>query len=42
MREDNKDPAMLFYPSDFLVETMLFDDDTVGKYIKLICFFVNK
>lgn len=42
MREDNKDPAMLFYPSDFLVETMLFDDDTVGKYIKLICFLHQK
>lgn len=42
MREENKDPAMLFYPSDFLVDTMLFDDIVIGRYIKLVCFLHQK
>lgn len=32
-----KDPAFLFYSSDFLTGTMLMSDDQVGKYIKLMC-----
>ena len=33
----NKDPAFLFYSSDFLVGTMLMSNDQVGKYIRLMC-----
>lgn len=33
----NKDPAFLFYPSDFLTGTMLMSDERVGKYIRLLC-----
>lgn len=33
----NKDPAFLFYPSDFLVGTMLMSNEQVGKYIRLMC-----
>lgn len=32
-----KDPAFLFYSSDFLSGTMLMTDEEVGQYIKLIC-----
>ena len=32
-----KDPAFLFYSSDFLTGTMLMTDEQVGKYIKLLC-----
>ena len=33
-----KDPAFLFYSSDFLSGTMLMSDEDVGKYIdKHIC-----
>lgn len=32
-----KDPAFLFYSSDFLSGTMLMTDEQVGQYIKLIC-----
>ena len=32
-----KDPAFLFYSSDFLSGTMLMTDDEVGKYIRLLC-----
>lgn len=32
-----KDPAFLFYSSDFLSGTMLMTDEDVGKYIKLLC-----
>lgn len=32
-----KDPAFLFYSSDFLTGTMLFTDEQVGKYIRLLC-----
>jgi uncharacterized phage protein (TIGR02220 family) len=34
----NKDPAFLFYPSDFLTGTMLFTDDEVGKYMRALCY----
>lgn len=32
-----KDPAFLFYPSDFLTGTMFFTDEDIGIYIKLLC-----
>lgn len=32
-----KDPAFLFYSSDFLVGTMLMTDEQIGKYIRLLC-----
>lgn len=32
-----KDPAFLFYSSDFLSGTMLLSDEQVGKYIRLLC-----
>jgi len=32
-----KDPAFLFYSSDFLTGTQFFTDEQVGKYIRLIC-----
>jgi uncharacterized protein YdaU (DUF1376 family) len=32
-----KDPAFLFYPSDFLTGTMFMSNDQIGIYIKLIC-----
>ena len=32
-----KDPAFLFYSSDFLSGTMLMTDEEVGQYIKLLC-----
>jgi hypothetical protein len=32
-----KDPAFLFYTSDFLTGTMLMSDEQVGKYIRLLC-----
>lgn len=33
----SKDPAILFYTSDFLAGTFTMSDDHVGKYIKLLC-----
>lgn len=33
-----KDPAFLFYTSDFLTGTMLMSDEQVGKYIRLMCY----
>lgn len=33
----SKDPAFLFYSSNFLSGTMFFTDDQVGKYIRLLC-----
>jgi len=33
----SKDPAFLFYSSDFLAGTMFFSDEQVGKYIRLLC-----
>ncbi len=32
-----KDPAFLFYSSDFLSGTMLMTDEQIGQYIKLLC-----
>ena len=32
-----KDPAVLFYTSDFLTGTALMTNEQVGKYIKLLC-----
>ena len=32
-----KDPAFLFYSSDFLSGTMLMSDEEIGQYIKLLC-----
>lgn len=33
----NKDPAFMFYPSDFMLGTFLMSDEEVGKYIRLLC-----
>jgi len=33
----SKDPAFLFYSSDFLTGTMFMTDEQVGKYIRLLC-----
>ena len=33
----SKDPAFLFYSSDFLTGTMFLSDDQVGKFIRLLC-----
>ena len=33
----NKDPAFLFYTSDFLTGTMFMTDEEVGVYIRLLC-----
>jgi hypothetical protein len=33
----SKDPAVLFYTSDFLSGTFTMTDEQVGKYIKLLC-----
>lgn len=32
-----KDPAFLFYASDFLTGTMFFSNEQLGKYIRLLC-----
>ena len=32
-----KDPAILFYTSDFLTGTLTMTDEQVGKYIRLLC-----
>jgi len=32
-----KDPAMMFYPADFMLETSLMTDAEIGKYIKVLC-----
>lgn len=34
---ENKDPAFLFYSSDFLTGTMFMSDAQLGKYIKILC-----
>lgn len=34
----SKDPAFLFYSSDFLTGTALMTDEQIGKYIKLLCY----
>ena len=33
----SKDPAFLFYSSDFLTGTMFLSDEQVGKYVRLLC-----
>jgi hypothetical protein len=33
----SKDPAFLFYSSDFLSGTLFFSDSQVGKYVRLLC-----
>lgn len=33
----SKDPAFLFYSSDFLTGTMFMSNEQVGKYIRLLC-----
>lgn len=33
----SKDPAVLFYPDNFMTGTMFFTDDQVGKYIRALC-----
>lgn len=38
----NKDPAFLFYSSDFLVGTMLMNYEEIGKYIKLLAYIHTK
>jgi len=37
-----KDPALLFYTSDFLSGTFTMSDEQVGKYIRLLCFHHQK
>jgi 5-keto 4-deoxyuronate isomerase len=32
-----KDPAFLFYTSDFLTGTLTMTDEQVGRYIRLLC-----
>lgn len=32
-----KDPAFLFYSSDFMIGTQFFTDEQVGKYVRLLC-----
>ena len=32
-----KDPAFLFYPSDFLTGTMFMTNEQIGIYIRLLC-----
>ena len=35
--ESNKDPAILYYTSDFPTGTMTMSNEDVGKYIRLLC-----
>ena len=37
--ENQRDPAILFYPTEFIMETYLMTDEEIGKYIKLLCNF---
>lgn len=37
-----KDPAFLFYPSDYLVGTFLFDFAQKGKYMDILCMLHSK
>lgn len=37
--EKQRDPAILFYPTEFIMETYLMTDEEIGKYIKLLCNF---
>lgn len=38
MATKKKDPAFLFYSSDFLTGTFFMSDEQIGKYIRLLCF----
>jgi hypothetical protein len=38
----SKDPAFLFYPSDFIMGTYTMTDEQVGKYIRLLCLQFSK
>lgn len=38
----SKDPAFLFYPSDFILGTYTMSDEQVGKYIRLLCLQFSK
>lgn len=38
----NKDPAVLFYTSDFLADTTLWTYEELGRYIKLLCIQHNQ
>ena len=38
----NKDPAFLFYSSDFLVGTMLMSNEEIGKYIRILAYMHTK
>ena len=38
----SKDPAFLFYPSDFILGTYTMTDEQVGKYIRLLCLQFSK
>ena len=42
MNEKNKDPAFLFYPSDFLVGTQELTEKEVGQYTRLLCYVHQK
>lgn len=42
MDEKSKDPAFLFYSSDFLIDTLLWGDIDVGRWIKLMCYLHQK
>lgn len=34
---NNKDPAFMFYPADFMLGTFFMTDEEVGQYIRLLC-----
>ena len=38
MSEKKRDPAFLFYPSDFITGTLELTDEEVGQYIKTLCY----
>ena len=38
MSEKNRDPAFLFYSSDFITGTIELTDEEVGQYIKMMCY----
>jgi len=37
-----KDPAFLFYPSDFLTGTMMMSNEQAGAYIRILCYMHQK
>lgn len=38
----SKDPAILFYPADFLIGTIEMSHEQVGQYIRLLCYMHQK